>query len=90
MAPPVPSSVELPENQTAWKSNNQGVKETFIQTGRRGGARQWGREDTWKGGEPCRRGSGWQTRLSDICGISQEEQMESKTDHETQGSSPGN
>ena len=22
---------ELPENQTAWKSNNQGVKETFIQ-----------------------------------------------------------
>ena len=27
---------ELPENQTVWKSNNQGVKEeTFIQTGRR-------------------------------------------------------
>ena len=29
---------ELPENQTVWKSNNQGVKEeTFIHTGRRGG-----------------------------------------------------
>ena len=27
---------ELPENRTVWKSNNQGVKETFIQTGRRG------------------------------------------------------
>ena len=28
---------ELPENQTVWKSNNQGVKEeTFIQTDRRG------------------------------------------------------
>ena len=28
---------ELTENQTVWKSNNQGVKEeTFIQTGRRG------------------------------------------------------
>ena len=28
---------ELPENQTVWKSHNQGDKEeTFIQTGRRG------------------------------------------------------
>ena len=28
---------ELPENQTVWKSDNQGVKEeTFIQTSRRG------------------------------------------------------
>ena len=25
---------ELPENQTVWKSDNQAVKETFIQTGR--------------------------------------------------------
>ena len=34
---------ELPENGTVWKSNIQGVKEeTFIQTGRRGGNRQWG------------------------------------------------
>ena len=32
---------KLPENQTVWKSNNQGVKEeTFIQTGRRRGNRQ--------------------------------------------------
>ena len=30
---------ELPENQTAWNSDNQEVKETFIQTGRRG--RDW-------------------------------------------------
>ena len=28
----------MPENQTVWKSNNQGVKEeTFIQTGRKAG-----------------------------------------------------
>ena len=34
---------ELPENQTVWKSDNQGVKkETFIQTGRRGGVGQRG------------------------------------------------
>ena len=25
----------MPENQTAWNSDNQGVKETFTQTGRR-------------------------------------------------------
>ena len=37
---------ELTENQTAWKSDNQGDKEeTFIQTGRRGGDAQPGRED---------------------------------------------
>ena len=36
---------ELPENQTAWKSDNQGVKEeAIIQTSRRG------REDLWQGG----------------------------------------
>ena len=35
---------ELTENQTVWKSDNQGVKEdTFIQTSRRGGDRQPGR-----------------------------------------------
>ena len=29
---------ELPENQTVWKSDNQGLKEeSFMQTGRRGG-----------------------------------------------------
>ena len=37
---------ELTENQTVWKSENQGVKEeTFIQTGRRGGDGQPG----WEG-----------------------------------------
>ena len=36
----------MPENQTVWKSNNQGVKEeTFIQIGRRGGDGQSG----WRG-----------------------------------------
>ena len=30
------------KNQTVWKSNNQEVKETFIQTGRRGRDRQLG------------------------------------------------
>ena len=33
---------ELPENQTAWKSDNQGVKETFIPTGKRGADRRLG------------------------------------------------
>ena len=37
---------ELPESQTVWKYNNQGVKEeTFIQTGRRDGDGQPG----WRG-----------------------------------------
>ena len=37
---------ELTENQTVWKSNNQGDKEeTFIQTGRRGRDGQLGGED---------------------------------------------
>ena len=41
---------ELTENQTVWKSDNEGDKEeTFIQTGRRGGARQLGREDSHQG-----------------------------------------
>ena len=47
---------ELPENQTVWKSNNQGVKEeTFIQTSRRSGDGQPGGEDSWQG-------SSWRTR----------------------------
>ena len=47
---------ELTENRTVWKSDNQGDKEeTFIQTGRRGGDGQLGREDSWQGG-------GWQTQ----------------------------
>ena len=40
----------MPENQTTWKSDNQGVKEAFIQTTRRGAARQLGREDLQQGG----------------------------------------
>ena len=49
---------ELTENQTVWKSDNQGVKEdTFIQTGRRGGDEQLGREDSWQRGG-CRTGVG--------------------------------
>ena len=41
---------ELPENETAWKSDNQGVKdETFIQTGRRGRKLAWrGCETRWQ------------------------------------------
>ena len=46
----------LTENQTVWKSDNQGVKEeTFIQTGRRGGDGQMSGDDSWQGG-------GWQTQ----------------------------
>ena len=42
---------ELTENHTLWKSNNQGDKEeTFIQSSRRGGHRQLGREDLWESG----------------------------------------
>ena len=46
----------LTENQTVWKSDNQGDKEeTFIQTGRRGGDRQLRGENSQQGG-------GWQTQ----------------------------
>ena len=42
---------ELTENQTEWKSNNQGDKEeTFIQTGRRGRDGQQGLVDQGGGG----------------------------------------
>ena len=41
---------ELTENQTVWKSNNQGVKEeTYIQTGRRGRDRKPGGEHSQQG-----------------------------------------
>ena len=47
---------ELIENQTIWKSDKQGLKEeTLIQTSRRGGDGQLGREDSPQGG-------GWQTQ----------------------------
>ena len=71
---------ELPENQTPWKSNNPGVKETFIHTGRRGGNGQQGREDTWQASGLCRRGRNWWTRPSHILmRISQEEHLGSET-----------
>ena len=38
--------LELTENQTVWKSDNQGVRETFIQTSRRGEDGQTCRQDT--------------------------------------------
>ena len=38
---------EVPENQTACNSDNQGVKETFTQTGRRGRDRR--RAAKWRG-----------------------------------------
>ena len=51
---------ELPENQTVWKSDNQGVKEeTFTQTGRKGG-------DGHPGGEGSRQGSCWRTRVGKV------------------------
>ena len=40
------------ENQTVWNSYNQGVKETFIQTGRRSGEGQLDREDEQQSGGP--------------------------------------
>ena len=44
-------SPDLTENQTVWKSDNQGDKEeTFIQTGRRGGDGQPGGKDMQQGG----------------------------------------
>ena len=47
--------LELTENRTVWKSNNEGVKEeTFIQTGRRG-------EDGQLGGEDSGQNGGWWT-----------------------------
>ena len=79
---------ELTENQTVWKSDNQGVKEeTFIQTGRRGGDGQPGREDSWQGsGWRTGRGNGLQTGQSYICmQINWEEQLGSETDCTTQG-----
>ena len=53
---------ELTENRTVWKSDKQGDKEeTFIQTRRRGGDRQWGR-DRQPGRENSWQGEGWWTQ----------------------------
>ena len=86
--------IELPENQTVWKANNQGVKETFIQTGRRNGDRKpgqrgpvtrWQLED-WGG-----RDRSWWTSISHIhMWISWKEQLGSETDSEIQDFSVGN
>ena len=46
---------ELTENRTVWKSANRDKEETFIQSSRRGGDGQPGREDS-------RQGSGWLTQ----------------------------
>ena len=60
----------MPENQTVWKSDNQGVKEeTFNRWVGRAEMGRWGREDTWQGGSR-------QTKQSHICmWINQEEQL---------------
>ena len=51
---------EVPENQTAWNYDNQGVKETFTQTSRRGRDRQPSEQEAQQGGGPHRRGgAGW-------------------------------
>ena len=47
---------EVPENQTAWNYDNQGVKETFTQTSRRGRDRQPSEQEAQQGGGPHRRG----------------------------------
>ena len=83
---------ELTENQTVWKSDNQGVKEeTFILTCRRGGEGQLGGEDSrQRGSWWTRQGGGLQAGWSHILvQINREEQLGSKTDHATQGSSSG-
>ena len=57
---------ELPENQTVWKFDNQGVKEeTFIQTGRSGADKQLWRRGLgakWQLEDWGRQGSGWWSR----------------------------
>ena len=81
---------ELTENQTVWKSDNQVIKEeTFIQTGRRGGDGQLGREDSQQGsGWWTGRGGCLQTGQSHIhVQINWEEQLGSETDPTTQSSS---
>ena len=49
----------MPESQTAWKSDNQGVKETFIQISRRGSRaeRMGGKAEDCRWGGACWLGS---------------------------------
>ena len=68
--------LEVSENQTVWKSNNQGIKEeTFIRTGRRGGDGQLHGGDWWQsGGWRTWQGGGLQTGQSHVLvQINQEE-----------------
>ena len=82
--------LELTENQTVWKSDNKGFKETFNQTGRRGGQGQLGREDLQQGGSWWTPKGGWQRGRSHIrVQINREEQLGSETDRTTQGSCQG-
>ena len=83
--------LEVSENQTVWKSNNQGIKEeTFIQTDRRDkdGQQELRGYIAWQ----QTRWTRWQ--LVDWEGphlwqISWEAQVGSETDYTTQGSSAG-
>ena len=62
--------LELPENQTVWKSNNQVFKEAiFIQMGRRGRDTDMCRE-AWRDGEVQRGSEMWSSteRGTFMCG----------------------
>ena len=83
---------ELPENQTVWESDNQGVKkETLTQTSRRGGDGQLGKEDSCQVGSwRTRRDGGLRTVRSHIfVQKNLEEQLGSKTNCATQRSRAG-
>ena len=59
----------MTENRTVWKSDNQVVKEeSFMQTGRRGGDGQPGREDS-------QQGCGWRTAAGKAVASGQGEAM---------------
>ena len=85
---------ELTENRPVRKSDNQGDKEEIvIQTGRRGGDRRPGGEDSWQG-------SGQRTWVGKVGAdksgqshidvqINPEKQLGSETECATQGSSSG-
>ena len=50
---------ELTDNRTAWRSDNQGVEETFIQTSRRG-------RDGQPDGEDSQPVSSWRTGTGEV------------------------
>ena len=53
---------DLPENRTVWKSDNQGVEEIFIKTGRKEEMEEMGSQD---GEDTCKQGGGWRTGQPD-------------------------